>query len=488
MNTSDNISAFFDKYDIVELYMPSFLNFISEDCHEKAKRSFNEFISEHRDRILWYPDGTLQISSPDSIRAFSNTEYYQYARQKEMDIIMNPHDLLNKPIHRILDRITYTSLPPYPKQNFLIHLYEPVLAQLPDESIFFHLRDELHLERKQFYESPIESVPIHVIFKNKLNKKAQKYFTHTIAQWESSIKNYELFDGCQIKIKDNEILFYSNIAFFTVDASQSNQIVFNWLILLLIVFCRYALITEVFFTRLRYVEEYIDEEIFSKIAEEYKSMYPLPVALRMTQKQSQSFTKYKLITFENAYNLTSQKQIKMNLTQLNQKIISTVQNNNDEKIAGLEKDCDNIFFDNIVQHTFLNSDKFPILMATKFSYDHLWITIFFDSIFPDQIKQLINDASLWIQMGHKGGFGGTFSASYKPEFDKEHDVLHMFVDCGNVNITLSFSILINIAETWDIYGINVRAMLFDKEIRTLCLPDNFERAADGKNRTGNWRE
>jgi hypothetical protein len=68
---------------------------------------------------------------------------------------------------------------------------------------------------------------------------------------------------------------------------------------------------------------------------------------------------------------------------------------------------------------------------------------------------------LWLQTGLIGGFGGNFSATYKPEFDTGHNILYLFVDLGKTNITLSLSVLVNIVETWDMSGIAVCAMLFD---------------------------
>jgi hypothetical protein len=464
MDIHDNTPVSFDKPDTVELYMPSFLKFVSDNCPKKMKHSFDNFISEHRDCIFWYPDGTLQISVPDVINIFKNTEYHQYAYQKETDIITDQCNLLKKPIDRIIDRITYTSLPPWSNQDYLIYHCEPFMSQLPDESIFFHLKDDIHPERQKFYESPIESVPIHIVFKRKLDKKAREQFTHVVAQWITDIENNKIFGGGRILVKENGVTFYSKVAHFTIDASQSNQTALNWLILLLIDFCHHTLITDVFFMRFKYVEEFVDEEIFSTIAENYKSMYPLSVALRMTQQQASSFIKYKQTTFGDAYHLTTQQKTTLLFSQLNHKIISRSQNNIDNEITKLKKEYKGVFPNDVIQHSVLHSDKFPIFITPQTTYDHLWITIIFDSKISDKLKQqLIKDISLWLQLGFIGGFGGTFSAHYNPEFDTEYNILHFFVDHGNTNITLSLSVLVNIVETWDMSGITICAMLLDNQ-------------------------
>jgi hypothetical protein len=107
MDINENTPVSFDKPDTVELYMPSFLNFVSDSCPKKIKHSFDNFISEHHDCIFWYPDGTLQISTPNVINIFKNTEYHQYAYQKEMDIIMDQCNLTSVPLKLTKRVITF---------------------------------------------------------------------------------------------------------------------------------------------------------------------------------------------------------------------------------------------------------------------------------------------------------------------------------------------------------------------------------------------
>jgi hypothetical protein len=462
MTTSIDTNVSNNKTDTVELYLPSFLNFVLENCPDNVKISFDNFISQHKDYLFWYPNGTLQIISQDIINAFKKTEYHQYAQQKECDIIMNQHNSLKKPIERIIDRFTYTSLPPWSKQHYIIYHCEPFASQLPDGNIFFILRNDIYPERQKFYESPIESVPVHVVFKRNLDKKIREQFINTIACWIASVENNKIFDGNKISTKENSITFYSKVAYFIIDVSQSSQMVVNWLILLLIDFCKYAPITNVFFTQLYYVKEFIDEEIFSTIAENYKSKYPLPVALRMTQQQTSLFTKYKQTTFEDAYQLASQKQTTIIFSLSDIKTAGLPFDNSNCENKKNQKNYKDLLPHDATQHVMFHSDNFPILITPPTTYDHLWITIFFDSKISSQIKrQIIKDISLWIQMGNIGGFGGTFSASYNPEFDAKRNTLHAFVDQGNVNTTLSLSVLVNIIETWDLSGITVYAMLLD---------------------------
>ena len=227
---------------LLALYTRSFLSKGSDNFDESTLNETLKLID--KDFIHRFPDGTLQLHGEKNKAIFESSQFVRSIREEAFQWTCRqfPTRRGGTPVFSHWGMTLF----PYMKHHIEIWVWEnsPKLFRDAKGRIVFAPCVTTLEENK----CPLDNTTIHVFFKRQISAKQRSQFACVIKNWLSSEMNQTL-EKPKVILNDNRIVFFPNVARFSLDLTNADQNVITYLMLQMIHYSHNCQLSEVDFTQ-----------------------------------------------------------------------------------------------------------------------------------------------------------------------------------------------------------------------------------------------